>query len=185
MRFPRLPALARAETGFTLLEVLIATTIMLIAFTSIYSVQSSSIFATERAKRMNIVGMLARKAMNETEIEIKGKKFQEIKEEESNQFEDPYQDYSWTRRVKEVKFPDITSMMKSSQQTNANGQPTADKDDGSAAMMETVTKVVQGYLSKALREVSISVGWKTPKGEQSYTVTMYWVDMNVAMELSP
>src|SRR6478735_4350708 len=88
-------ALKTGLQGFTLLEVIIAMAIMTLAFSSILAVEMGSINASARAKQMNIVAMLAKNQMVETEYKIEGKKFDEVKKEESGAFPSPYQDYTW------------------------------------------------------------------------------------------
>ena len=172
----------RATTGFTLLETMIAMTIMLIAFTSILSVESSSLNASAKAKQMNVVGMLARNAMILTEMEIKGKKFEEVKKEDSGQFEDPYQDYTWTRTIKEVNFPTINLAGEPDKDKNAS-QSSAETDKNNS-LMEKMSQVTSKYLTKAIREVSIEVKWPRGSGFQTYVVSMYWVDLNSELELN-
>lgn len=180
-------SLVRGQSGFTLLEVMIAMTIMLVAFASILAVESSSMNTSAKAKQMNIVGMLARNAMTQTEVEIQGKAFREINEEDSAQFEEPYQDYTWVRSVKEVKFPNLAGMFQAGAQAQEGGENSAamDAQEGNAALMEQMTKIVTNFLSKALREITITIKWKKGAGEQSYTVSMYWVDLNSDFQLQP
>ncbi len=74
-------------------------TIMVLAFASILAVECNSINATTRAKQMNIVAMLARNKMIETEYKIEGKTFDEIKKEEGGTFAAPYEIYRWKTEV--------------------------------------------------------------------------------------
>lgn len=160
--------------GFTLLEVMIAMAIMVVAFASILMVQSNSLESAAKARQMNVVGMLAKGLMVKTELEIEGKTFSEVKKEDAGQFEDPYQDYKWAREIKEVTFPNL----------NLSGVgPGADSSGGAAGsgttdMTDKLTKLMTKHLSKAIREVKITVSWKRGKGEQHYNLSTYWVDLN-------
>ncbi len=171
--------------GFTLLEVMIAMAIMLVAFSSILAIQSSSLSSALRSRQIHEVGMLARGAMAQTEVEIAGKKFNEISEEASGQFEDPYQDYSWTRKIKEITMPNLAGIAQAASQDEAGGQSNSEEEAQKSAMMEQMTKVVTNFLSKAVREVTITVTWKRGPGLQKYEVAMYWVDLNSEFELNP
>jgi general secretion pathway protein I len=104
--------LKQSNEGFTLLEVMIALAIMLIAFSSIIAIQSSAMNSALKARQIDEVSVLARNAMIQTEVEISGKKFEDIAAELSGQFEDPFQDYSWTRKIKEVKLPNLSGLAK-------------------------------------------------------------------------
>jgi general secretion pathway protein I len=168
------------ESGFTLLEVMIAMAIMLVAFSSILAIQASSLKATMRSRQTHEVSMLARWAMAQTEVEIAGKKFNEISEETSGQFADPYQDYTWVRKVKEVQFPNLAAI------SSQAGEDSNRSDEGNnSQMMEQMGKIVTNYLGKSIREVSISVQWKRGTTTQSYDVAMYWVDLNSELNLTP
>lgn len=41
-----------------------------------------------------------------------------------------------------------------------------------------VSNLVSKYLSQAVREVTITISWKRGAGEQHYSISTYWVDLN-------
>jgi general secretion pathway protein I len=168
--------------GFTLLEVIIAMAIMVVAFGSILAVEQGSINASMRAKQMNIVGMLARNQMIETEFKFQGKPFDEVKKEESGVFKTPYEDYRWTTKIKEIKFPKLSAG------TDGGGDEDAAHGAGSQAQNngtgDMVSKVITNYFTKALREVTVTVTWKRGSGEQNFTLATYWVNLNNEFKLS-
>ena len=160
-----------SRAGFTLLEVLIAIMIMAMAMGSIIGIQGGAIVATTRSKTMNIVAMLARNQMIEAELKIRGKTFEETKKEDAGVFEEPYQDYRWKMEIKEIKFPQMANM------TNKESK-------GVNQMQEMITKLTSSFLSKAIREMSVTVLWKNNNKEQNYTVTTYWVNLNHEFSLT-
>ena len=164
--------LSSNESGFTLLETMIALAIMMIAFASILLVESRSLSTSAKAKQMNVVAMLARNQMIKTEYDIEGKTFDEVKKEESGQFEEPFKDYTWSRTIKEMKFPALN--------ISGGGGKTA---DGNNQIAELLTKLVTNFFSKALREVNVTIKWKRGAGTQSFTVSTYWVDLNHEFQL--
>lgn len=166
------PSLSRSSEGFTLLEVLIAIMIMAIALGSIIAIQAGSIVATTRAKQMNIVAMLAKNQMIETEFKFRGKTFEAFKKEDGGTFEPPYEMYQWKSVVKEIKFPQIGGM-----KAQSGGAGTSD-------IQEMVTKLTTSFLSKAIREVTVSILWKHSNKEQSFSLTTYWVNLNHEFSLS-
>jgi prepilin-type N-terminal cleavage/methylation domain-containing protein len=177
------------QSGFTLLETLIAVTVMLIAFAAILGIQSNSINATIRARSVTTVAMLLKDEMVQTEYEIQGKSFDEVKKEDAGTFPPPYNaDYRWTRVVKEIEFPnlDMTSgggSSSSGSSSNKNSNQ-ANNSEGPNEMLSLVTKLVTQFLSKALREVTVTVYYKTGGKEMSYSATTYWVDLNHEFQLS-
>jgi general secretion pathway protein I len=166
--------LQACSKGFTLLEVVIAMAIMTLAFSSILAVEMGSINASSRAKQMNIVAMLAKNQMVDTEYKIEGKSFDEVKKEDSGTFEAPYQDYRWKTTVRELKFPPI-----------AGGAAAQSKGaEGGNQVTELLTKLITNFLSKALREVTVTVFWKRGTAEQSFSLSTYWVDLNYEFKLT-
>jgi prepilin-type N-terminal cleavage/methylation domain-containing protein len=171
--------------GFTLLEVMIALAIMVVAFSSILAIQSSSMTSALKARQIQEVSILARNAMVQTEVEVSGKKFNELPEELSGNFDAPFEDYAWTRKIKEVKLPNLAGLSKAAQgdQGDSGGNP--DEDAKNSALMEQMTKVITNFLSKAVREVTIEVSWKRGTATQKYDVAMYWVDLNSDFNINP
>lgn len=166
--------------GFTLLEVIIAMAIMVIAFASILTVESGSLNASARAKQMNIVAMLAKNKMVETEYEIEGKTFDEVAKESSGSFDAPYQDFSWQTTIKEMTFPNLGLG-----QGSPEGERTSNTQDSAGSEMATMmAKLVTKFFSKSIREVTVNILWKRGSGEQRYSVSTYWVDLNHEFELS-
>jgi type II secretion system protein I len=165
--------LQKRPAGFTLLEVVIAMAIMLVTFTSILAVEGDSIRASDKAKQMNIVSMLAKNQMVETEFKIRKKPFEEVKKEESGTFKSPYEDYKWKTEIKETKlFSDIGKLI------------AGNKEGAVDANLSMVTQLLTNYLSKAIREVTVTVSWQRGSKEQSYSLTTLWVDLNHEFSLS-
>ena len=164
--------------GFTLLETMIAMTIMMIAFASVVAVQSSSLESALRSRQMNIVGMLAANAMRMTEVETFARPFSELKPEESGQFDAPYEDYTWTRTIKEVKLPNLMGLADAQKEKDPNDE------NQNGAMIDMIGKMMTNYLSKSLREISITINWTRGRAKQEYTVTTYWIDMNGDFQLN-
>src|SRR4051812_28428936 len=150
------------ESGFTLLETIIALAIMLVTLASIMAVESNSLMTSARAKQLNVVAMLARNEMSEMEQKIEGKNFDEVKEEDGGAFDAPFEDYRWTSQIKEVTFPNLG--MGSAQGAGGSEGGAAPVTD----IVEHLTKLVTKYLSKSVREVNVTVFWKKGAKEQNF-----------------
>ncbi len=172
--------------GFTLLEVIIAMAIMVIAFAAILAVEGGAINASARAKQLNVVAMLAKNQMIDTEYLIEGKTFDEVEKEKEGTFESPYQDFRWKRTVKELQFPKILGGLgkPGGSESKENGAGSSSSGGGDTEMADMITKMITSFFSKALREVTVTVFWKRGKGEQSYALTTFWVDLNYVFKLS-
>jgi len=176
--------LAINERGFTLLETIIALAIMVIAFASIISVESGSINAAIKSKQLNVVGMLAKNKMIDTEYEIEGKVFEEVKKEDSGAFPAPYEDYHWKTEVKEIKFPSLNFSGGGGQGKDAGSSGNSNSNSGGQDLGDLMTKLVTQYLSKALREVSVTIIWKKGSSDQQFALSTYWVDLNHEFQIT-
>lgn len=172
----------RNEQGFTLLETIIAMTIMVLALASILSVESSGINAAEKTKQLNTVSMLARNKMIETEFKIQGRTFEEARKTEEGQFKSPYEDYRWKAEIKEIKFPNLVNTGSAGGANQSSGS--GNSGNGRSDATEMLGKLVTNFLSKALREVTVTIFYKRSTGEQSFSVTTYWVNLNHEFALS-
>ena len=163
------------RSGFTLLEVVIAMAIMAICFGSILAVEGGAINASTRAKQMSTVATLARNQMIETEYKIEGKKFEEVKKEDQGTFKEPYQDYSWKRVIKEITLPNLTSLLSGGGST---AKDSSSSKSGANQNAEMLGKLLTKFLSKALREVTVTILWTKGGNQLNYSVSTYWVDLN-------
>ncbi len=179
MGVKRLSAPLLPNSGFTIVEVVFALAIMTLAFASILAIESGSINATTRAKQMNIVGMLAKNQMVETEFAIQGKTFDEIPKEKSGTFESPYQDYRWQTKIKELSIPNFMGMAGGS-----SGEGKETTGGGSAPGGDMINQVISSNLSKAIRQVSVTVFWKQGAKEKSFALSTFWVNLNHEISLT-
>ncbi len=163
------------SAGFTLLEVIIAMTIMVIAFSAILAIEADSIRASARAKQMNMIAMLARNLMVKTELLIEGKAFREVRPKDEGQFEAPYEDYRWRTEVKEIQFPNFAAMMPASGASSSNSSQSAG--------MSLIFGKAQDFFSKAVRRVLVTVVWMNGKKEQTFSLSTFWVDLSYELQI--
>lgn len=156
--------------GFTLLEVLIAISIMVIGVGTVLMIESNSLEATDKARRVTTAAMLAKRTMLEAEMLFEGKPFNEVKTEESGQYSEPYETFQWTRTIKEIELPNMNP-------PSGGGQGSGG-DSGADENANTMTNMITSFLSKGMREVTVTVRWPRGKGFQEMSVTQYWVDLN-------
>jgi general secretion pathway protein I len=165
----------RNSKGFTLVETMIALTIMCLSFAVVLMIQRNSINATSKAAHLTTISMLTKNLLIDTELKLKGKAFGEFKNDETGTFEEPFQEYEWKREVKEIEFPNLSM-----------GAPAADGDKGGGsddssnnqdALTDKLAKLVSAHLTKSLRQVTVSVKWKNGAGSAAYSASYYWVDL--------
>jgi prepilin-type N-terminal cleavage/methylation domain-containing protein len=172
----------KQNAGFTLLEVMIAIAILVIAMTGIVVAENGALDTLIRTKRMSTVAMLAKNIMIEAEREVEGKSFTEVSLETTGNFEEPFADFSWERKIKEITFPNLldpASMQGGGEKAAYSG--IANPVDAGA---ERIVKIATNFLSKASREITITIKWKEKGEDQSYSVSEYWVDLNHEFQLS-
>jgi prepilin-type N-terminal cleavage/methylation domain-containing protein len=165
--------------GFTLLETIIALAIMTMAFGAILATISDSINASARTHEMTIIEMLAKREIVETEYKFEGKTFDEYKKEDSGTFPAPYESYRWTAVVKEIEFPNIGGMNSGGSQGAASNT-----DNNNSEVADMMSKLVTQFLSKAVREVTVTILWMKGSKEQNFAVSTYWVDLNHEFQLT-
>src|SRR4051812_44730408 len=90
-----------AEAGFTLLEVLIAFTIITIVATTVYISQRDALFSSLRTRNMLLAGNLARGFLALSEKTLEPKEFGELTKEEEGKFPSPNDRFSWKRQIEE------------------------------------------------------------------------------------
>lgn len=155
------------NSGFTLIEVMIALAIMTIAFTSIFQVQSDSINSIRQSKETNLVTMLLKNYTIQVEHEFEGRAFTEVQKEKGAKCQEPYEDYMCSRIIKEIKFPQLSFV-----------QPSSDPSQGQEnQMIEKVTKLITKFFTQSIREVTVTVAWG-PKYEYKTSLSTYWVNLN-------
>lgn len=158
------------KSGFTLLEVMIAVSIMVVAFGAILTSQSGSIHLTIKTKELNIAGWLAQNKMIEAEHEFEGKPFSELPTEpQGEKFAAPFERFAWKREIKEIEFPEVIQQMGQSEAV-----PEATK---------AVLKNITDYLSAAIRELSVTITWQRGETEQRVQITTYLVDLNTPLNI--
>lgn len=161
------------NSGFTLLEIVIALAIMVGAFIGIYGAQTASVHSSTRVRQLNTAAMLAKDKMIEAEVEFQGKSFPEVRPEDSGTFPDPFQEFSWKRSIRELSFPSLPAPGAGQSETGGTNQNE-----------EILGRLVTNFLSQAIREVEVTVSWQRGRGVVEQRVTTWWVDLNHEFKLS-
>lgn len=159
-----------SEAGFTLVEIMIALAILAIGLLSLYTAQGNSLRASGQAERMQVAAMLARQVMTEKVLQIekdmeKGS-FPEDKEEETGEFDAPFEEYRWEYAVRKVEIPisgDLGGLgggedASSSENTEEPQRGTADNQAPESAT-RSVAQIVSKKISEAVRELKVKVFW--------------------------
>jgi general secretion pathway protein I len=154
------------SSGFTLIEVLIAMTIMAGGIIVIAQAWSGNFLRIRKSAIYYDAATLLERKMVETEAKYRIKNLTEIPDEESGDFGKDYPQYRWELKSRDLKLPDLSSLL------------IGKSDEGADEMMLTMIKQVTEYLSTAIKEVKISVFIKRGKKELAFDATQYFVDYN-------
>jgi general secretion pathway protein I len=94
------------QKGFTLLEIMVALSIVGIALVSLLSLGNRSIGVHDRLQHITQATLLAQQKMAESEFEASSKGAAELKNR-SGTFEEPFDDYSWHVVVAGTPLPAV------------------------------------------------------------------------------
>lgn len=154
------------KSGFTLLEVLVAIVILVGGVLVVANSWSGNLLRVRKANLYNNVAFLLERKITEIDAFYRGKSIDEIKEEDSGDFGADYPQYSWAMKSKKFVMPDLTSLLIS-------------KDGSAEEMFLSMIKQTTEYISKAVKEVTISVFVAAPGGKKAeFKIVTYFVDFN-------
>lgn len=157
------------QSGFTLLEVLIAMIILASGVMLLAQSWSSSYNRIRKTqKNVEITALLERK-LAETDMKYRGKSIDSIPESEGDEFEG-YPEYSWKLESKKFEMPDLTSIL-------------IGRDGGVDQMMMQLMKQFSEHLSNSIKEVKITVTYKVKEKEFEYSATLLFVDYDKQLPL--
>jgi general secretion pathway protein I len=153
--------------GFTLLEVMIAMAILAVSLLVILDFQSTAVIISGRSQSVSVATSLARHQMAQLILQIeaemtKGSLSDDMSEE--GDFSDlGFPDYRWEMEIRKVEIP---------------APPMPEESGG-----EIVTKIIESItdqISRATREMKLTVFWKELEDEQSIDVTTHIVSLKGA-----
>ncbi len=149
--------------GFTLIEVLVALIIVAAAIMASASLWSGN-FTTMRKSALNYdVATILERKMVEIEAKYSTKQLSEIPEEEDGDFGTEFPQFRWSMKSRDMEFPDLSAMI-------------IGRDEGADETLVGMIKQMTEYLSKAIKEVKVSVFVKRGKKESEFFATQYFVD---------
>jgi prepilin-type N-terminal cleavage/methylation domain-containing protein len=156
----------KKSSGFTLIEVLLATIILAGALIALTSSWSGTIFSFKRSEKIQIITSLLKSKSAELEIKYSKLGFTEIPEDEEGDFGKEFPDLTWKSEVKDLEFPDLTALI-----IGKEGH----SDETTLSMVKQMTE----YFSKNIKEFRVTVMWQASKKKAAnYSMTTYIVNYN-------
>lgn len=154
------------STGFTLLEVVIAISIMATGILLI-GMSWSGTFRKMKRTQINteVVALLERK-MAELDAKYKGKPLEGIPDGDEGNFGDEYPQYKWKMESRKFEMPSLSDFLGS-------------REGGVDQMTQMTMKIFTDHLSKTIKEVRVTVTYTLPSQKtQDYSITTFYVDFN-------
>jgi general secretion pathway protein I len=180
---------ARAQGGFTLVEVLLALGILFAALVFCLSGSLADVNATNRAKLMTVATGLASSKMLDLEAELYKEGFSEFAEEQNGDFGDEgFPRYAWEARIEKVTLPSLGDVQTAvgdatKKATEAKTGQTQPQDSskpsngaGASALMGQF-EVISKLMETALRKITLTVTWRAGNRDESLTVVCYFADL--------
>jgi general secretion pathway protein I len=162
---------ARSQSGFTLIEVLVAMVIMIGGIIVVANAWSGNFGRVRTARINNVAATLLERKMTEIEFEYAEKTIDDVKEEEGGDFGAMYPGYSWEMKSKEFEMPDLS------------GALTA-REGGADETLLTIMRSTAEFFKKSVKEVSVTVIYKPRNGNSiRHTVTTFVVDYTKEMPI--
>ena len=102
--------LLRAQSGFTLLEVLIAFALIVVIVFATVMTSSQGLFSATQNRNLILATNLARDLINEKEVAYEGRSFEQLQEKEEGAFEGQ-KDWKWKIEISKVDFSALTDLI--------------------------------------------------------------------------
>lgn len=163
---------ARSQKGFSLIEVLIALSILATSLVVISTAWSTTMQRMRKMKMQYQAAYLLDYKVSSFEREYKDKLGQ-LPEAEEGTFEDlggEFKDYSWAVQTKKFELPDLTPIL-------------AQRKQGADAILSTMMSQMSEYFNQAAREVTVTVFYSYKKQKIKFSATTFLVDFNQQLPL--
>lgn len=158
------------KKGFSLIEVLVALTIMAGSIIIISNSWSGNFLRIRKSTLYNNLSVLLERKMTEIDAKYRNKPIDTIPEEESGDFGSDYKQYRWTFTTQPFEMPDLSSALTS-------------KDGGADEMVLNILKKMTEFMSDSVLEGTVTVYVKGRKKELKYSITTYFVDFEKPMDI--
>lgn len=184
----------RRSAGFTLMEVLVALAILAMGLTVLIGTQANSALQSERANNMAVASMLARSKMLDVEAELLKDGFSEMRESSGGTFrEEGFERFRWEAVIEVIE---ISNDAEEALVASVIGELYGDDDSegalvGASAVTAFLPMIIAQIpqfindVAKRARRVTLTVYWPMGRGEASFMVEQYVVNLDPPEALAP
>jgi general secretion pathway protein I len=177
------------ETGFTLLEVLIAVAILAVSLSSLMASQMNSMAATRYARDITAVALLAEQQLIELEFRhrLEGWVNSDV-ELEGDFSEQGYDDINWTCTIHFIELPEYNQLVESKEGADdvsgASDDNSIDAGDQAFGALGMVWPMVKAAIENSIRKVDCTLTWNQGKIEQEFAIQTFWTDPNALQAIA-
>jgi general secretion pathway protein I len=182
------------KRGFSLIEVMIAVTILAAALTWIVVGMARNIQAENHAKLMSTASFLARYKMNDVEDDLYTKGFSDFEKDQVGTFEERgFERFAWKVVIDKVEMPSsdqvqtmmgkandaknaITGADPSQQQQQQNADPSQSPIGQGMAAMSSLYPVIKQVLEDGIRRMTVQVLWYEGRSQYDVSIVAYYTD---------
>lgn len=205
----------RNETGFTLVEVMIALAILAMSLTLLLRGASVNVASTQRSQLMTAATELARSKMYDIEEELLQEGFQQLDVTKDGDFEEEgWPQIKWEAEILKIELPNLGAMqgMGASDEEGVDGEQGAGgglmggmlggmlggmsggegmgADDGGAGagLIGSQFELFRGIMEESIRKVHLKVSYRVAGYDEEFSVDCYFTDpaaVNRVINLGP
>lgn len=196
---------AQKESGFTLVEVMIALAILAMSLTLLLRGASINVASTQRSQLMTAATELARGKMYDIEEKLLEEGFQQLDVTEDGDFEEEgWPQIKWEVEILKIELPNLEAM----QGLGAPGEEGADGEEGAgggllggmlggmgasdggagAGLIGSQFEVFRGIMEEAIRKVHLKISYRVAGYDEEFGVDCYFTDpaaVNRIINLGP
>lgn len=176
------------QSGFTLLEVLIAVAILAVSLTSLLGSQLEAMQATRYARQLSAAAFLAEYQL----VEIEWKQREDGWQTNDVTYEGDFDDQGWPEIEYEcfvdyIELPEYNQMLAAKEaadaDTDGDEQLTQDAGDQAFGALGMVWPIVKAAIENSIRRASCRVTWKNGNVEEEFDVVTFWTDPSALSQL--
>jgi type II secretion system protein I len=176
------------DTGFTLLEVLIAVAILAVSLSSLMGSQLNSMAATRYARDITAVALLAEQQLIELEFKHRDEGWVSSDVEVEGDFgEQGYDDIEWVCTIHFIELPEYNELVEAKEGVDdASGESDdsmIDAGDQAFSGLGMVWPLVKAAIENSIRKVDCTVTWQQGELEQEFTIQTFWTDPQALQQL--
>lgn len=167
---PACPLARLPDQGFTLLEVLVAfSLIVVVVFATVLS-QSQGYLSSTHNRNIITATYLARNLINQEELKREGKSFDNLVDQKDSGTFETNKDFKYTIEYSKVDFSALTDIIarETLKQSQNSGQD--------PQQLATVFRIFKDYMEKSVRRMKVTIEWPEGKGTSQQTFSELLVD---------